>query len=310
VYEIACFLSLHPLESLQVLPTKLPFVFFSGLMGYYLVSTTLLLAEMHTEIPYIHALVLTVFAVPLHIAQRSWAREKTAVHDRLSNFSVQHCLCSCEDDRPLVYANIAALTKALMGIRQDVADEVALHAFDSLVRNNLPQALLPSLGHFGFHYKFLCILSSSLTLPVVVDELAGFAHGMPVRYFLVHVLRNVALAFAVIPLSIALAESVATRCLRLWGWHELIFWSVAFLAVAPVCGCGTISTVYVLSWASRSNIGLAVLVAGTVFLCLLTWRVFFGCACCRPSLHLPKLFQKCVKSACVETFSRRRSMSA
>merc|ERR1719480_329735 len=81
-------------------------------------------------------------------------------------------MCACEDDRPIVYGNIAKLMKATL-VPHTSSDDEALDAFDNLAHTTLPDAFLFALGDVSFSYKHLAILCILVYGADAADELAA-----------------------------------------------------------------------------------------------------------------------------------------
>jgi len=152
VYEVACFLSHHPTDRMIMMPIHAPMIVYVGMIMFYLTAVLDLMIQVYTgnkEVVYIMYMFGTL---GVGWALRCWAREKVQIHRRLHGFEVQKCKCFCEDDRPLVYNNIASLMRNTGRVAESATMEDGLHAFNQMVRERLPDALTASVGPVGISY--------------------------------------------------------------------------------------------------------------------------------------------------------------
>merc|ERR1740121_3498038 len=85
-------------------------------------------------------------------ALRCWARQRARIHQRMCDFQVQECTCFCEDDRPLVYNNIASLMRDTGKVNDEATVDHCLEVFNKMVRERLPVALIASVGPGSLRY--------------------------------------------------------------------------------------------------------------------------------------------------------------
>mmetsp|Transcript_58074 Transcript_58074/g.152005 ORF Transcript_58074/g.152005 Transcript_58074/m.152005 type:complete len:192 (+) Transcript_58074:1-576(+) len=148
---------------------------------------------------------------------RRWARDREAIGARLQNFSVRRCICACEEDRPVVYRNIAALMRETLPDVDLTDDDEALEAFDILVRTDLPLAFSSSLGKTFMPYKYVAAVFASWDLPNMIDLLAGMTGGMPIRDTARWALWYLPLALSIYPLALISTERMTSCFLHLRG---------------------------------------------------------------------------------------------
>merc|ERR1719215_1020419 len=80
---------------------------------------------------------------------RRAARAQQRSLSKLRKFSVSSALCAREADRPVVYANIAALMRAGRGVPKDTTEVEALSIFDTVVQDELPRVMEAAMGLGG-----------------------------------------------------------------------------------------------------------------------------------------------------------------
>lgn len=150
VYEIAAFLSLHRVERMTVLPVQQA-VFFALCVPLCTVwqysATVLWFLGFGLGAYFCLGIILAFVHIVVH---RLWARERQASFNTVSNFTVQNCQCCCEADRPVVYDNIRTLMIGCGVVSADSEEDVALAAFDELVRSRMIHRVVAGpLDHEG-----------------------------------------------------------------------------------------------------------------------------------------------------------------
>jgi len=152
IYEVAAFLCLHPVDKMVVIPALLPLVsaviptiviWFVGCLNLMSILWGLKSAL------WLPLAVFGLIGIAVTVLSRKWGREAGKIHDTLTNFRVQECVCFCEDDRSFVYRNIVKFMKAVEAIDSQESEEEGLEAFNELVRGKVRQALLYSIGERG-----------------------------------------------------------------------------------------------------------------------------------------------------------------
>jgi len=275
VYEVACFLSLHPSRHLIIIPTFQPKLVFGGTAIVYTAEVIrLLLGSQSSLFLPVTVVAILMTASIFALVLRRWAREKEAIRKRVVGFEVTECLCACEEDRPLVNQNIALLMRANGEVPSDASERDALTAFNGLVRRRIPDALLASIGPIGMTYSqvvgiFIC---TNLPLAVDVSLLGDFPHPEEewiARRRVCGVAYNAARVFGLFPLAAALLSLWCGTCLHLTGCWELVHLGVGTLLflvlfVIPLHTTGLLLEAAVFGGDHRdlNTIGLATWVVG------------------------------------------------
>jgi len=161
---------------------------------------------------------------------RNWARTKEDILQNMVMFHVESTACTCEDDRPLVYDNIARFMRATREVEQYATEEHALAAFNRKVRTTLPNALEVSVGPFGMRYAHVVAIFLTTFWP---DRLDRFVSGPP-RFELCWSIDSLIWVFGVFPLLVASLCVWCGLCLRIRGLWEQLF---IILGVMCVSGC-------------------------------------------------------------------------
>merc|ERR1719203_2108181 len=84
---------------------------------------------------------------------RRWAREQANISRRIASFEVDQTTCFREEDRSIVYQNIASLMRAADFAGRESGQREALEAFNCLVRRRLVRSLTASIGPVGLNYR-------------------------------------------------------------------------------------------------------------------------------------------------------------
>lgn len=264
VYEVASFLSLHPVDKMEIVPVYQAVMFCVSLTILYLYTAATLISLHLFE----SNIVMQILALPLGIIYffcvRMWARAWTANWSRLANFTVQDCSCFCEDDRPLVYKNVAALMRASEVVPRWAPDERALDAFDTLVRNELADAFSSAMGRRIFDLKHYIMLALSVSGVCTADFLCAYADGHSKRWMGVRFVHGL-LWFGIWPVMLIYTEALAFCQLELQGSRELVFTIGVFglFIWLPFAALYTGTSLWQ-EWCDKSKYGLALLTLATV----------------------------------------------
>lgn len=234
VYEVACFLSLHPTSHLVVLPTFQPVIVFGGIASLFVIRMVgLMLLTQGLALLISTFFLRGLVIVALTVILRRWARDKAAIHQRIARFHVDACTCFCEDDRPVVYQNIAVLMREVGIVDADANEQTALDAFSGLARQCLPTALTASIGPAGLSYRHVTNIWLCNTLPFAIDVcmLGAVSHQEEwiTRFRVCSLLWNASLIFGIYPLLFVLISAWCGRCLALRRYAE-----VGFLGIGMV----------------------------------------------------------------------------
>jgi len=175
IYEIACFLSMHDPDNLVIVPTFSPLVILGGIFALYCgVLVHVGLSVTITVGAYGRYLAHGIGVFVMAWIFRQWARTKDAIHERMENFRVDKCTCFVEEDRPIVYRNIAILMRATGAVDDTSTDNEALHAFNLLVRRSLSKSLISSVGHLGLGYRHVVVVFMCTYIPERLDYTQGY----------------------------------------------------------------------------------------------------------------------------------------
>lgn len=256
VYEAACFLSMHPSKRLKVVPLYQPVLVFGGIAIGYMNNLILISLYSYSELAVVaRASVTFLCAIAAAVVLRRAAREKHAMYQRVEHFDLYQCVCSVEKDRPLVHQNIAVLMRGIGKVGRETSDEVALDAFNDLVRTRLYRSITNSIGHIGLQYRqvtaiFLCYLA-----PWYFDvRLLGHvpSQELVARYRICTAANYAFWIFGGYPLITAVLSIWCSKCLHIrryqeWAflctcvallgvcsfWMEVMVWRLVIAAVVP-----------------------------------------------------------------------------
>eukprot|EP00932_Pfiesteria_piscicida_P000181 SRR837773.10173.p1 GENE.SRR837773.10173~~SRR837773.10173.p1 ORF type:complete len:258 (+),score=13.35 SRR837773.10173:64-774(+) len=154
------------------------------------------------------------------------------MNERLKTFTVHKCTCFNEIDRPIVYANIAALIRETHGLKDDIEEFVLLKHFDRLVRGELPRAMFKAFGRFDLTYKHLLTQSFFALAPRIVDMVPGLRYDLSVRLFVTaYVLYWSFMIFAVWPFLFSVAAMFAGRFVHWTGIRGVLWITFGLIAV-------------------------------------------------------------------------------
>jgi len=234
VYEVACFLSMHPPSHLIVVPTFQPVLVFGGIV---IMWCRRLLFVFLTEESFLTLFTIDIFTyLPATcvsvVVFRRWAREKEAIHQRVANFQLDGCTCFCEDDRPVVYHSIAQLMRAIREVRRDASEQDALESFNGLVRECVSISITCSIGPIGLTYRHIVAILLCTFVPTYFDiylmgkfleDTVLLPEDVVVRFRVVWAAMFATWTFGIFPLFIALISKVCRLWLHLQGWQEWTF---------------------------------------------------------------------------------------
>lgn len=218
VYEIASFITLHPIEKLIVLPTSTSLTVVVGVVINWISHLIAIVMEDQTGFKFSVHICAGLAALAFIYRIRRHCREIAAMHARVQTFQVRDCVCACEEDRPVVYQNIAVLMRACAAVSSDATDDEALDAFNLLARNVLPCALKASIGSFGARYKHILLIGTVMGIPRGLDVDVGVFFGMPSGQMFRVSWTFMAVSWGLLVLVGYLMTSFAGCCLHLKGW--------------------------------------------------------------------------------------------
>ena len=263
VYEMACFLTLHPDDHLIVVPTYLPTTILSGIIFMYLAGlANILLKSIATgfDASYI-CYPLALFGLGLVL--RHAVRTKEAIRQRTRRFRLEECRCVVEDDRQWVFGNIKVLMESTGAVASDAPVEQVHRAFEGIVRRRFSKALIGSLGNLGLSYVQVVAMTSLTLMPVCLDSFIlaelRLPHEHAVPFRVSRALYDLTCVFGTFPVAVALLSRWCGCCLHLHGKHEFAFlaggWvlSIAFTILLDVPIWYVATTPLRLSSTNRDN---------------------------------------------------------
>lgn len=229
VYEIACFLALHPPTGLIVVPMHQPIVVFGGAAILYasslvFVALTSFGGPAGLTIPS----VFFVGGLGCMTVLRLWAREKEAIQQRMAHFQVERCTCLNEADRPIVHKNIAALMRATGDIDEAATERDALAAFNGVMHSDLPRALIASVGPIGLRYRqsvalVLCTGWAGDIVDICFLGVVSSEEEWVLRWRVCEAVYLATQVFGLIPLVFALLTKWSGCCLQFKGCAQILF---------------------------------------------------------------------------------------
>mmetsp|Transcript_14804 Transcript_14804/g.32642 ORF Transcript_14804/g.32642 Transcript_14804/m.32642 type:complete len:693 (+) Transcript_14804:252-2330(+) len=268
VYEIASFLSLWPVSHIKIIPTRLPLSLFGFCICWYLFDMVSVVLQVTVGFYYMDYLVIIVLFYSISIGIRKSTRSREKMLFRLKTFDVRECSCACEDDRPMVYNNIAGLMRATHELPGTVSEEETLDCFNSLVRSEMPSAMLWSFGRFNMRYEHMLVCSAFGVGSRIIDGLCGIPYGMSVRLFVTYYFLWYAIVmFFITPMTFVMFHLLAKWHLSLRGWKERLLSlgmsiMVAIILAIFMFGCDFLDT-----WGRESDVGFAIYWVLTVVSC-------------------------------------------
>lgn len=276
VYEFACFLASHPIDQIRLVPSSLPLVTVAvcTITSVHLICTTFL--EIYTGFEFALEAVYIVVAPVLVRVFRMEARELRDMKELFADFSLSKCTCTCEEDRPLVYGNIADLMRQLRVVPPGTEDDLALAAFSSLARAKLPQLL--EQAHRGDRYRYYVSFAAPITMPYWLDKQVGLAHGLDALQSLGDTVLCFTLIFALLPCTFASMAALSKHCLDLPPFLECCYTVlVCGSIVYPVCIFVSIA----LFWRSiaTSKLSLVFCLLSLIVAYSTALFAFLGCPC-------------------------------
>ena len=223
VYEMACFLSVHPGGRLVWLPVDkaLANVLASFLNMLYKVAVWCMSLVSTREWLALPSWLLFFPLVPLVACMMSFVGNVTRDQAE-SEDDLRHC--AVESDRAVVERNVASLMRDLKLVPLDSTHEEALHVFDRMVQNTLPRAMRSSIGRAGVRYELVVVVVFCASLFKAFDVVAAQVFGGASSQAVVAtVLERTTLVFALMPLGIALFWALSGRCTHLSGGSSVLF---------------------------------------------------------------------------------------
>eukprot|EP00927_Polykrikos_kofoidii_P019952 TRINITY_DN19380_c0_g1_i1.p1 TRINITY_DN19380_c0_g1~~TRINITY_DN19380_c0_g1_i1.p1 ORF type:complete len:844 (+),score=130.39 TRINITY_DN19380_c0_g1_i1:277-2532(+) len=272
VYELASFLAMRPGGNIVVLPLwtaktiLIATPCFSALRILVSLSTTRAIRErfvdggFREEAPFAAMICVTSlpFAVLLAAMGRSWGRERAQSEARVACFSIRDAFCYDEVDRAIVHGNVASFMTDFGFVRPGAKQNVALEAFDALVREDVAAALAASFGPVGVQYRFVAILFLGEGLSALDRLGCSFVNGGSGRERWLDLSQALLLHFTVYPLVSAFAFRIMRKALFLRGFADVAFFvGVGCIALLFVM-VAVVGLTAIKSFAEVSELGIGV----------------------------------------------------
>lgn len=231
VYEVASFLCLHPVRDMVLYPVQFAFAVLCSIgLCYVCILSQWILVLFG---PKWELFGYSTMCLVAHILLRPWSYIQAQVHRQVHDFDVHDTMCFCEDDRALVYANIAGFMAHFDVVNKYASQETALSAFNSLVRQALPGAISESLGTIGLRYGWVTIALVLTLLPKEIDRLAARLlkfDDLTSWDIFIEVSHSVSLVWCVCPLYIAAGAIVSRKCLNNGKLCDCMMVAIGFLS--------------------------------------------------------------------------------
>mmetsp|Transcript_70988 Transcript_70988/g.148500 ORF Transcript_70988/g.148500 Transcript_70988/m.148500 type:complete len:612 (-) Transcript_70988:534-2369(-) len=264
IYEMASFLAIHDLNHLKIIPVSQPKTFFVVTGAWWIYHLLITIIRWFESFYFFMYLLLAIggYAVMLYI--RHWARDKAATHERMTKFMVEDSICANEADRPLVYFNIQCLMQGTGLVDIGSSVEVALAAFNNLVRTTLPHALLTMEGSRVFRSRDYLVLAIVTDGVEALDWFATlWCQGVPLRIIIPETLYHIIWA-ACWPASLAVWVIISSNRISIRGWLEKAMVGAWVLIFALFLGAFDEIVTFVTVDARESDTSLAILVGITI----------------------------------------------
>ena len=229
VYEMACFLCVHPGGRLVWLPVDVAseVVLASFLNMFYNVAVwemSLVSTRERLALPW---WLLFLPLVPLLACMLYFlgnvARDQAKSEADLRHFSIRNAVCAVESDRAVVESNVASLMRDLKLLPSDSTHEEALQVFDRMVQRTLPRAMRSSIGRAGIRYELVVVVFCAPLFRAFDIVAAQVFAGASSQAVVATVLERTTLVFALLPLRIAFFRALSGRCAHLIGGSRVLF---------------------------------------------------------------------------------------
>jgi hypothetical protein len=289
VYELACFMTLHPRNRLTVVPVILADVMVMGINLFFLISVfdtvssmtavrTALGGAQSQTAGYILKVALALPCVAaLCKVWRNWLHELSRIDEQAADFSVLKAECFNEGDRPLVQHSIARFMRGIGLVQQDASEQAALEAFDRKVHLEVPHALEVSVGRVGILYRHACVIFLPLALGNMDRVGVALNEGESALRIFLLILLGTTHYLAVDPALLALL-SMAMRA-SLWLQSRALVWAsyviTASVLIAAALAWRIVSEA-LRDWAADSSSGLVAAMASSAAMSLLTAFLYRG----------------------------------
>lgn len=152
------------------------------------------------------------------------------------SFSIRRTACFVESDRLTVFKNVSALMRDYGYVDAGATEAECLDAFDIMVQQLVPLYLEASFGRCGLPWRLafgLYPVFLGFGLDIVSSENVNNRRGHGARFWVLTVLFWLIFLGALVPLWLAFASWLSSRCLSLrrlkrWmfmfvGWQVVVF---------------------------------------------------------------------------------------
>ena len=237
VYELATFLTLQPDGRVVILPVNLPMgvvALTMSVMLHWSLRTNVVdeVLEVSAHTMWFSVVVLITHTLLSVVLMRRWATEQEKrAHHLQHHFSVRSARCTNEDDRAPVMANITALFQFTSRLEHG---EDATDVFDTMVRQEVPEALEKSVGLFGVPYTYVLAAGAVFVGNGFDSKGEEIAADSTFRGACPRCWHWAALHFAVFPWLVVFMCVAARGCLQLRGFVLYANLAVAGFALVLV----------------------------------------------------------------------------
>ena len=284
VYEMACFLGLHPGGRLVWLPVDLglavvvmSLLYMLQIVGVWATSVTSArewLAVPDSLFLLLQNLLVVLASVCCAFIFNNVARDQVKSEADLRLFSIRNAVCAVEGDRPVVEGNVASLMRDLKLVPLDSTHEEALLAFDSMVQTTMPRAIRDSVGLAGLRYELLVTVSAPAVFSCFDIVGAEVLAGASVQAVFATLLHMFTMTCAIFPLGFALATQMCARCTHLRGSKGIVFVLFAGVVLLLWQALSSFAGDLLLSLAKEDITAFVFLSLASVAFFLLTFVVF------------------------------------
>eukprot|EP00929_Paragymnodinium_shiwhaense_P051908 TRINITY_DN26047_c0_g1_i1.p1 TRINITY_DN26047_c0_g1~~TRINITY_DN26047_c0_g1_i1.p1 ORF type:complete len:840 (+),score=181.93 TRINITY_DN26047_c0_g1_i1:198-2717(+) len=284
VYELACFMALHPRGHVVVLPTFMSALVLLGnalnsllVCAVYVTSLRSMQEKMgRSQSYFLLAIVMLATNVLLCSMMRHWAREQKQFKQRLASFSIARATCYDENDRPIVNKNVVSLIRGIHEPMQRVSQDRVLAAFDKLVKIVVPEYMKNSIGRVGLPYRYVVAIALCHFMHLFDNVAVWLRSGRGGRAIMLGVFRDITITFALFPLLLAFLSWMTKKAVL--GMPPVleplyIFFMAVVLSVSYVIGMTLVMDLE--HFARASAAGLVTYTAFILALFVFTSVIYF-----------------------------------
>lgn len=273
VYEMVCFLCVHPEGRLDWLPINLPPMVLLGSLSMWIASImwwasslTVVRAVFVAE-EYLLYIISFPFLVVVTCIFRNVALDQAQSCHDLSHFSIRNAPCTIEGDRARVEGNVASLMRSLKRVPPDCTLNDAISSFDLLIQSTMPEVIRSSVGPAGLRYEYVATLLLTYVFQMFDIVSSHVLAGDSTRIVFAVIIEWSTLSLASLPLVFALCMSLCRQCESLTGMNHLIF-------VVLVAAVALLLAVFLYLAGRQLRLGARDDTAIFVMLCLVSFGLF------------------------------------